>query len=97
MEVSRKNFPKIMRDNDEVYFSHLQGIICSVDEYASMEIVKMDDKYHFRLIPSIPKYTQLLLKSILEFNNLYGIRIEMSKSIKIASTITFNIYIDNDN
>ena len=38
MEINRKHFPKVMQDNDLVYFAHLEGIINSVDELSSLEI-----------------------------------------------------------
>ena len=95
MEVYKRNFPKIMRDNDELYFAHLQGTIEAVDELSTMEIIKLEDKYHFRLAPSIPKYTQTLLHEILKLNTIYGIHLELAKSIRISSTITFDIIINN--
>lgn len=91
MEISKKNFPHVMRDNDLVYLAHLEGIIDAIDELSCMEITKTSHSYHFRLAPSIPKYTQSLLHEILKFNNQFGIKLDLSKSIRTSSTITFNI------
>jgi len=91
MEVYKRNFPKIMRDNDELYFAHLQGIIEAVDEFSTMEIIKLEDKYHFRIAPSIPLYAQPLLHEILKLNTIYGIQLNLSKSMRITSTISFLI------
>ncbi len=91
MEVVHKDFPKIMRDNDEVYLAHLEAVIGSVDELSSLEIRYTTHSYHFRLAPSAPKYVQLLLSEILKLNNTYGIKLVLSKSIRTSSTITFDI------
>jgi len=91
MELLTKGFPKIMRDNDVLYIQHLSSIIESVDEYSCIEITNTIDKIHFRIAPSEPKYSQLLLKEILKLNNIYGIQLELGKSIRTSSTITYDI------
>lgn len=91
MEVSRRNFPEIMLDNDEAYLNHLIGIIDSIDEICSVEITKTPHSYHFRIAPSVPKYVEPILTEIITYNNLLGIRLEMSKSMKASSTVTFDI------
>ncbi len=92
MEVLRKNFPEINNDNDEVYIQHLYGIIESVDELSCVEISKTPSSLHFRIAPSIPMYINPLMHEITKFNNLYGIKLDFSKSIKTSSVITFNIH-----
>lgn len=94
MEIYRKNFPHVMRDNDLTYLAHLEGVIDSIDELSSLEISKTTHSYHFRLAPSVPKYTETLLQAILKLNNIYGIRLILSKSIKTSSTITFDIELE---
>jgi hypothetical protein len=91
MEIHRKWFPDILNDNDEVYFAHLEGIISSVDELSHLQITRLKDTYHFRIAPSIPKYTEIILQEILKFHTLYGIKLDLSKSIKSSSTIVFTI------
>ena len=61
MQVEKRFFPKIMADNDAIYFSHLEGIIDSVDELSTMEVVKHPDHYSFRIAPSLPRYTNMLI------------------------------------
>lgn len=92
MDVCRKNFPEINKDNDEVFIQHLCGIIESVDELSSLEISKTPSSYHFRIAPSIPKYINHIIHEITKFNNLYGIKLDFSKSIKTTAVITFNIH-----
>lgn len=82
-----------MQDNDLTYLSHLEGLICSVDELSTLEIVKSPDSYHFRLAASSPKYNEMLLKELLKFHNIFQIKLNMSKSIKSSATIVFNISI----
>lgn len=91
MEVSRKFFPEITLDNEELYFAHLEGIISSVDEYAALEIAKYPESINFRLIPSLPKYTNLLIQEIIQLNNLFQIHLDMGKSIKNSGVVTFKI------
>lgn len=91
MEVSRKFFPEITLDNEELYLNHLIAVIESCDEYAALEIAKYPESVNFRLIPSLPKYTNLLIQEIIQLNNLFHIHLNMGKSIKSSGTITFNI------
>ena len=91
MYINKKYFPKVMRDNDEVFLAHLEGIISSVDELCSLEITKNTDSYKFRIATSLPKYNNMLIEELLKFCNLFHIRIDMSKSIKTSSVITFKI------
>ena len=70
MYIIKKYFPEVMADNELAYFAHLQGLIDSVDELCSMEITKKPHSYHFRLAPSVPKYTQMLLEELLKFHNM---------------------------
>jgi len=94
MEISRKHFPKVMQDNDEVFLAHLEGVISSVDELCSLEITKNPDNYRFRIAASLPKYNNMLIEEILKFCNLFHIRLDMGKSIKTSSVITFEINLD---
>jgi hypothetical protein len=91
MEINRKHFPKIMQDNDEIFLAHMEGIISAVDELCSIEITKLTNSYRFRIAPSIPIYSNMLIEEILKFCNLFYIRLNMSKSIKTSSIITFEI------
>ena len=81
----------ILPENEIAYFAHLEGIIESVDELASVEVIKNPSSYLFRIAPSMPIYSQTLLQSLLDFHTLLGIHLELSKSIKKNSTISFII------
>jgi hypothetical protein len=91
MQINKKFFPEIMQDNELAYFSHLEGLIDSIDELCSMEIIKGPESYHFRIATSVPKYNNLLLEELLKFHNIFQIKLNMSKSIKTSATITFDI------
>lgn len=95
VQLSKKFFPEIIPDNEEVYFSHLEGVIDSIDELSILEITRGIDSYTFRLVPSLPKYTSMLLEEILKFHNMFQIRLDLSKSIKTSSTISFQIKLNN--
>jgi len=91
MQINKKFFPEIMQDNELAYFSHLEGLIDSIDELSSMEITRGPESYHFRIATSIPKYNNLLLEELLKFHNMFQIKLNMSKSIKTSATIVFEI------
>ena len=91
MQINKKFFPEVMQDNELAYFAHLQGVIDSVDELATLEITRNPNSYHFRLAPSIPKYNDMLLEELLKFHNLLQIHLDLSKSIKSSATIVFDI------
>jgi len=94
MEISKRFFPEIMQDNETAYFAHLEGVLDSVDELASLEITKSPTAYKFRLAPSLPKYNDMLLQEILKLHNIFQIRLNLSKSIKTSGTINFDISLD---
>jgi hypothetical protein len=91
MEVSKRCFPKIMLDNESAYFGNLLAVIESVDELSCVEITRTTHSYFCRVAPSIPKYAQSILHEILKLNTIYGIQLDLSKSIRTSSTISFNI------
>jgi hypothetical protein len=94
MKIEKKNFENVVPDNEEVFISRLLGIIESIDELCFVEINKLPTSYHFRIAPSTPQYAQPMLSEILGFNNLFGIKLDLSKSIKINSTLSFKIYLN---
>jgi hypothetical protein len=91
MIVVRKHFPELLPDNEEQFLRMLEGVIESVDELSSLQIDKLPNGYHFRLSPSIPSYNNSLMGEILKFNNMFGIRLDLSKSIKASGNFTFKI------
>ena len=91
MQVNRRFFPSKMQDNDETFIASLLGVIESVDELCSIEITKKPNAYHFRIAASVPMYNNMLIEEILKFCNLFHIKLDMSKSIKTSSVITFEI------
>ena len=91
MEINRKSFPKIMQDNDAIFISQLEGVIESIDEFCSLEITKQTNAYKFRIAPSTSQYTNMLIEEIIKYNNLFGIKIDFSKSIKTTAVIAFTI------
>jgi len=93
MQINKRFFPEVIPDNESAYFSHLQGVIDSIDELSSLEITKTPDSYHFRLAPSLPKYNEMLLEEILKLHNIFKIHLNLSKSIKTSGTIVFEITI----
>jgi hypothetical protein len=83
-----------MQDNDETFIASLLGVIESVDELCSIQITKLSNKIIFRIAASLPMYNNMLIEEILKFCNMFKIRIDMSKSIKTTSVITFEINLE---
>ena len=95
MVINKRFFPEVLPDNELAYFAHLEGVLSSVDELASLEITKNPHYYHFRLVPSLPKYNNMLLEEILKLHNIFQIKLNLSKSIKTSATIAFEISLEN--
>ena len=91
MIIEKKHFPAILSENEMTYFSHLEGVIDSVDELSSMQIVKTSETYNFRIATSHPKYNNVLIEEILKLHNVFKITLDLSKSIKTSGTIVFKI------
>lgn len=91
MEINKKFFPDIITDNEEIFISKIIGVIESIDELSHLQISKLEDGYQFRISSSIPIYNELLLKEITKFHTIYGIHLDLSKSIKSSGTIIFKI------
>ena len=91
MQIIYRFFPEIVSDNDMNYFNLLKGILESVDELASLEVSKMPTTYNFRLIPSMPKYTNTLIQELTKLHNLFHLKLDLSKSIKSSSVIIYKI------
>ena len=91
MQVIYRFFPEILTDNDENYFQLLTGVVESVDELASLEVSKMPESLNFRLIPSMPKYTNTLIQELTKLHNLLHIKLDISKSIKSTSVVIYKI------
>ncbi len=90
MEVSKKYF-NVLTENEANYFAQLEGVVSSIDEYAQMEIIHTPSHYLFRLVPSVPGYTNNIIQALTTYHSMLGIRLEFSKSIKTSSTINFRL------
>ena len=91
MIINTRYFPNPMLDNDANYLAHMEGVLDSIDEFATMEVSKASTCYHFRIAPSLPKYSQPLLQEVLKLNNLYGMHLVLGKSIRRTGTVSFDI------
>lgn len=91
MTIDLRNFRSIIPDNEQQYLSLLEAVISSVDGNSSLIVNRGIKEIHFRVSPSTPKYSQLLLKDILKFHTLMNIKLDLSKSIRLTSTISFSL------
>lgn len=97
MKIKLVGFPPILQDNDVFYLLHLQGIINSTDEYASVEATNKLSGVSVRVAPSTPEYSQHVLKALKDFHYSLSLRVEFSKSIRTTTTIEYQILLENPN
>ena len=90
MEIHTR-FIGILTENEKLYFAQLKGVIESADEFSTLQVTNSIDHYIFRLVPSLPKYTNSIIEVLIQFHNTLGIHLEFSKSIKTTGTINFTI------
>jgi len=89
--IQRLNFPPILQDNEEAYFRYLEGITSSVDERATMLLVKRSQGIGIRISPSSPGNFNNILDEMKRFHTMIGIQVDFSKSMKAGANIAFQI------
>jgi len=92
VEVQTKFFG-ILTENEALYFAQLKGVVESVDEFSSLQLIKAPDHLNVRLSPSLPKYTNNIINALTQFHNTLGMRIAFSKSIKTTGAINFKLFL----
>ncbi len=93
MKIIRKDFPSILPDNEEAYFSLLEGVVNSVDENSYLEIRHSPHHYLFRISPSLPMYMDQLVLELNNLHNLLQIKVEYGKSLKNMAILSFQLTI----
>lgn len=88
MKVYRK-YIGVIPDNEEKYFSILSAVIESVDELSVMVIQKNPRDYRFQITPSEAYYIPHIIQEVNKLNNLYGLKVNFSKSMKTSCSIDF--------
>lgn len=95
MQVQRVHFPKIINDNEETYIRYLEGIICSSDIEASVQLTRRNigesNGLIVRIAPSDPARFNMILDEMKKFHRMLNIEVEFSKSMKSGSNICFQI------
>lgn len=94
MIIHKRFFPHILKENEETYFAQFEGIISSVDELSSVQITFTGEKYIFRIAPSHPQYMNILIEELIKYHNLFGIRLDFSKSMKTTAIILFKLNLE---
>ncbi len=91
MQIVRKDFPSILKENEKAYFLLLEGLVNSVDENSQMEIRFGKEHHSFRISPSIPIHINSLVQEINALHNLLNIQVEYGKSLKNSGILSFFI------
>ena len=91
MIVEKRHFPSILKENEKMYFRHIQAAIEAVDINASLVITNKSSGINFRISPSNTHSFNLLINQLNKINNSLGLQVEYAKSIKTSFNISFNI------
>lgn len=81
----------LLPDNDRGYISMLEAVINTVDEFSTLEIRRNITDYSFRIAITSQDYLPRLIKELNQLNNLIGIKVDFSKSIRSSSSLAFKI------
>jgi hypothetical protein len=93
MILVKQGFPQIIDDNDLAYFAFLQALISSVDAQAEGCVIKTPKAIVFRITPSKATLYDILLKTIKDANNAFGIKVIFSKSMTTSKSVSYRIEI----
>ena len=85
------NISDTLPENELTYLNYLRAALDSTDELSTVEVYKNPYTYSFRIACSNPRYSQIVLSQLLDFHNLFNIKLDISKSIRNTSTINFEI------
>lgn len=91
MTIETHHLQEILPDNERQYLNVLEAVISSIDENASLMVNRGLREIYFRISPSEPIYSQLLLEDVLKMHKLMKIKLNLSKSIRLSSNISYNI------
>ena len=91
MEVIKKGFNGVQKDNDSAYIDSIQRIVNNLDPNFGAEITKTPSSLSFRICLSDAKFFSNVLHKINEFNTSLGIQAQLGKSMKQTATIQFSI------
>lgn len=95
MKIILSDFP-VLKENDRTYLLLLEGVINSTDELATLEIRKNPENYSFRISVSSSIYLSPLIKELNTLNNMCGIVVDFSKSIKSSCILFFKINLEDN-
>jgi hypothetical protein len=97
MIVERVNFSPVIPDNETTYLNYLEGLIASVDQDATLLLIKNGEgDLTARVVPSEHRVFEEVFKVIKRFHTMLGIQVEFSKSMKVGRNITFKIKFENE-
>lgn len=78
-----------MLDNDAAYLNHVEYVVSSVDDKATLRVIQKLDSIGFHIIPSDEKLKSHLIKAIRKAHYKLGLEIDFSKSVNASASISF--------
>lgn len=91
MRVYKINFPSLLTDNENVYFSYLVGYLESLDDECVVQVTSRLSGINVRIAPSKPELLVGIIEEMKHFHTQLGMQLEFSKSMKTSMNINFNI------
>ena len=89
MIVTKINIPVLMKDNDAAYLNHVEFLVKSIDEDASLTVTQKINSIGFQIAPSDVKLKPFIIKNIRKSHYRLGLKIDFSKSVNSTNTISF--------
>ena len=89
MVVNKINIPLLMKDNDAAYLNHVEYVIRSIDEDATLTVSQKLGSIGFQVIPSDEKLKPFLIRAIRKSHYKLDLKIDFSKSVNARNIISF--------
>lgn len=90
MQLKREFF-KIIPDNDEQYLLLVESVINSIDENSIAVVTKTPSTYLFRISPSTANLINSIISSLNQLHNTMHLHLSYGKSMKNSGNISFSI------
>ena len=78
-----------MKDNDAAYLNHVEYVIRSIDEDATLTVSQKLGSIGFQVIPSDEKLKPFLIRAIRKSHYKLDLKIDFSKSVNARNIISF--------
>lgn len=89
--ILKTNLPAILLDNDAAYLEYVERTVLSIDDNASISVLRALNSIAWHIEPSHTQLKQPLLKGILKAHRDIGIFVTLSSTISASPYINFQL------